>query len=81
MGDRTVDMSRSIEYLEELESLQEKLNGLDGSPIDASDNRRKRPAADQAEHSRLLLYAAHVSRQLTLELEHQYFRFKGTIPA
>lgn len=79
MGDTTVDMTTTHELLAQIERLAERVDGADPD-TEMGDNRRKKHAAERAEVARELLYMQHVSRQLTLELEHQWFRYKGTLP-
>lgn len=79
MGKNTVDMTRTRELLTLLGGLAEEVDGADPDTV-MGDNHRKKDAAGRAQIGRQLLYVQHVSRQLTLELENQFFRYKGTLP-
>ncbi len=73
-----IDMSGVLHLLEEIQDL---LSAMDGMPLDVPTEDRDRVRRSQnARRGRELLWAAHLADCLRLDIESQYYRFKGFHP-
>lgn len=76
MSDDRLDMTDTLELLDEVRSL---VQSLDGALVNI-EVKSKQVNAGKAEISKKLLYASHVADMVRVDIMSQYHRFKGENP-
>lgn len=70
-----IDMSGVLHFIDEIRTL---LAAMDGTPLDNPDGETSRARRSwNAKRGRELLYAAHLADCVRLDINSQYYRFKG----